>query len=418
MNVFKTTWLTYIKIQYQRSFFYGALLWWWRTLLTLLPARYKARLDAQRPTLLFCVKDQQLHCVYQHAGKQDMLASMPFTYDSLANYDWQLLTDSLDSTNIPFILVIDYQYIFHNSFVFPADTEENLDTLFAYDFDRLTPFSASDVYYDYQVTAYDRKKDMITVSLWLAKREVVDDMVNTVNVSGIALHGIDGMQDDEIAGYIKNQGFNLLPKQQRYPLSQRSWWTNIALTSLVVVAISSMQFYALQLKQERVKHYNAELTLLRTASVGVVDLKKQLKALEEASSFVEEKKANAQSLTKVVYHLTKHIPDNSYLQQLYIKGSDVELQGLSSSAASLIPLLEATPWFKQVTFRSPISQDANTNKERYKIKMAVELAAVNASLNINTTTKPDHDTHHQLNANATVNQTVTMTPVTDSGSVE
>lgn len=65
--------------------------------------------------------------------------------------------------------------------------------------------------------------------------------------------------------------------------------------------------------------------------------------------------------------ITRLIPDHTSLQQLRIREAEIRLSGLSSTASSLIAIIEKSAMFDQARFRSPVTQDVRAEAERFTI---------------------------------------------------
>jgi len=65
--------------------------------------------------------------------------------------------------------------------------------------------------------------------------------------------------------------------------------------------------------------------------------------------------------------LTRILPDDTWITRLDIKGSELEIQGQSSSAAALIPLIESSSILQNPRFRSPVTQIPRSDAERFQL---------------------------------------------------
>ena len=72
----------------------------------------------------------------------------------------------------------------------------------------------------------------------------------------------------------------------------------------------------------------------------------------------------------VIKEITAILPVDTWITELNIKENDVEISGLSKTASSLIPLLDASPLFKDVRFDGSV--ESKDGVEKFKIKMGVE----------------------------------------------
>jgi Tfp pilus assembly protein PilN len=113
----------------------------------------------------------------------------------------------------------------------------------------------------------------------------------------------------------------------------------------------------LEIPAEQIRRENQETSAIETRAAVLADLRA----------------GNWQKL-RLLEQLTKLLPDGTWLQQLQISEDTVEIDGLSTRAADLVPPLENSPYFTQVEFTSPITRD-NKNREVFRIRMRLKQAA-------------------------------------------
>ncbi|MCY4337998.1 MAG: PilN domain-containing protein [Gammaproteobacteria bacterium] len=65
--------------------------------------------------------------------------------------------------------------------------------------------------------------------------------------------------------------------------------------------------------------------------------------------------------------LTRSLPDHTSVQQIILRTDEIQLQGESAAAASLIGLIEASDYFEQVEFRAPLTKNAHDGRERFHL---------------------------------------------------
>src|SRR6185312_16905071 len=93
----------------------------------------------------------------------------------------------------------------------PLATEENLREVLGFEMDRLTPFRAEDVYYDYRVVSRDAAAGQLVAQVALARRELVDARLATLRSLGANVQAVV-VRDDVGRG---TASLDLLPTDQR-----------------------------------------------------------------------------------------------------------------------------------------------------------------------------------------------------------
>ncbi|MFT7389564.1 MAG: general secretion pathway protein L [Candidatus Endobugula sp.] len=355
---------------YSSGRFHQSVWYWWRALLSFLPV---SRLtDSQ---ILLRVIDGSLSIIASDAQSILSVEKILFNEESLNNHDWLNTTYIAKRLRCPIVFLLEPHQTLSLELTFPVDAEENLDQLFAYDIDRLTPLPSNMVYYDYQITHRDKSAGKITVVLHVVSRKELDELVRLLKETHLPLHGVDACYQ-QAAGFC-GYGVNLLPVEHRAFLPWRGLWSSLIFTLAVACSISVGHYYSVNIKEEYIAQWTQQLDSLSQSTKTVVDLRKQVEEAEREALFIQAKKGGEQAMSGVLHRLTQSLPDNTYVQQLYIKNNTVEFHGLSDSAASLISLLEKTPWFNETILRAPITQDKTTQKERYKIRVSSNVDIIN-----------------------------------------
>ena len=84
-----------------------------------------------------------------------------------------------------------------------------------------------------------------------------------------------------------------------------------------------------------------------------------------------EKKASDVMIVELIDEISRVLPDHTWIARLDLKGSELQIQGQSSAASSLIRIIESSPWFENVRFTSPVVQISGTDKDRIHIVATV-----------------------------------------------
>ena len=80
-----------------------------------------------------------------------------------------------------------------------------------------------------------------------------------------------------------------------------------------------------------------------------------------------------QDLNLAVFEeLTEILPDDTYLHNYIYRDGSISIAGLSDSATDLISILENSPLLHNVEQTGNISTDAQTGKDRFSIRAALE----------------------------------------------
>ena len=93
--------------------------------------------------------------------------------------------------------------------------------------------------------------------------------------------------------------------------------------------------------------------------------------MADASRFLAEKKATAVMAVELIDEVSRIIPDHTWITRLNLSEKELQIQGQSSSSASLIAAIESSPHFENVRFVSPVVQIQGTENDRFHIAASV-----------------------------------------------
>ncbi len=125
------------------------------------------------------------------------------------------------------------------------------------------------------------------------------------------------------------------------------------------------------LRQQHLNEVEAQTAQLRGRVATVKNLSDDLRRQTALFKSMETSLSSRTRVIDLLKELTGIIPPDAYLNQMSLKKNTVELTGMADSASGLISRLEASPFFKNVSFDAPIISQGQ-QKERFKIKMTLE----------------------------------------------
>jgi len=251
-------------------------------------------------------------------------------------------------------------------FKLPAVAEENLRQVAAFEMDRLTPFSAPQVYFDVRVLERMAETRQIRVELALAPRRTLDPILEDLAASGWRPERVDlGLGEDGFLGH------DLLPDQYRQPRSR--WPKRLAIAAAVLLSALLAGALGLPIVMDRslVAELQAQVKATSKTAQEVQDLRETAEKLANENDFLLRKKREEPVLTDMLEELTKVIPDQTSLNGLQYRDRKIVIQGQSPAASSLIERMEASPYFKKTSFVSPVTKDVSNGQERFQIASEV-----------------------------------------------
>jgi Tfp pilus assembly protein PilN len=163
---------------------------------------------------------------------------------------------------------------------------------------------------------------------------------------------------------------NLLPPEERAAAGPSGFSLN-RLLLLAFMAFALLWGGSLMI-HKRVLLYQVDQQLARLTP-EVRQVGKQLEESRALAKQLQNLRHLEQSPNRlnVLKDLTQLIPQHTWLFNLRINRQNLEMGGMSKSAADLIPLLEKSGWLTKTEFASPIVTDAH-KLEHFKIKAEIK----------------------------------------------
>ncbi len=169
----------------------------------------------------------------------------------------------------------------------------------------------------------------------------------------------------------KAHGLDLLKKGYRSIPKYPKTLTLVLILSIMVI----WAFYLiapLKVEEKRLQEIDRQIMLRKEDVRKVETLKKELEALNNEISTINNFKENRPMALNIIRELTAILPKSAWLTRVRITGSTVNIEGYAASATGLLPKLEASSYFKKAEFASPTYRDTRMNADRFNIKVEIE----------------------------------------------
>ncbi len=332
--------------------------WWREGLLAWLPAGVRRWLAGSARRLVLTVENGAWVLTREESGPAKELERM----DRSAP-DWKVLAGRF-RTEKPHEWVVRFPagQALTRVLTLPLAAEKNLRRVTGFEMDRLTPFSAAQVYYDAAVLERHPESRRLRVELTALPRSAVEPVLADLRQQGLPPDAL------EVAG---GHRLNLLPPEQR---PRRGLWGQrlraaVIIVSLLLVAAA----VALPIWQQRALAIEtlAKVDQTQKAAQQALNLRDQLDKTLDASRMLARKKQSIPARVELLRELTALLPDDTSVDRLQIKGDSVQIIGQSGKASALIGIVEASKLFSGAVFTSPVTTDPRTGKERFMLSARI-----------------------------------------------
>lgn len=255
----------------------------------------------------------------------------------------------------------------------PLAAAKNLRQVLGFEMDRHTPFKAEQVYFDFRVLRVDNQNNRISLRLVAVPRAEMDGLLNLLASWGATATAAYAAGTAVPGG----ASMNLMPAGRNTPQPQtrsRSIHPGLLLLALLVGAAA----LAIPVWQKR----EAVLALLpvvdraKQRAMEIDALRREQEKLAAEYNFMLLKKQFAPPLVVLLNELSRLLPDDTWVQQFSLKGSELQIQGETGSSSRLIALFENSRLLRDANFRSPLTKGDLPGSERYHLTAQIVTAPV------------------------------------------
>ncbi len=355
--------------RYRRSAIPAFLAWWKAELVGCLPPKWQAWFQDRRETWFAVLDDAHLH--FQKEGQAAPFARFDIggQPDDIVRADVHRLLGSGPSPERRLLLAAPSLAVLRRSMQFPVAVEPNLRQVLAFEMDRQTPFKADQVHFDFQVEPLPGGKQ-IRVDIAVAPKPALDALVERSRALGLALDGVDLTGGGPAPS---RQGFNLLPEAQRARQRDPQKRLNLILAASAVLLLGMAMQQSVANRAQALEGLRAQVEDARTEARAVVALRNQLDTAVNGAGYLAARKSTIASVFRVLGDLSERLPDDTWLERLTFRDSNLEIAGQSSESTKLIALLQDSKVLVNPAFMGQISPDARTQKERFTLSARYQL---------------------------------------------
>lgn len=334
--------------------------WWNGELFALLPENAKSAI-AQRRQKLFLEADgdQLLLSLGNHTAQREFLR-LPLQAGEASNEE---MPREVQQT----ILLMPADKVLSKRLSLPLAAEENLREVLGFEMDQHTPFMASDVCYDYTIIGRNSRKQELTLDLVYAPRREVDKLLGDLSTHGLQADVVTCRRRDNS----NLQPVNLLPVEQRRIRRFNVRSLNLALTALLAILLIAAITIPIVQKNRAIAQLELRVQAASVEAREGSQLRQDLEKMAEASRFLLQKKGSDVMTVQLIDELSRLLPDHTWIVRLDLSDSELQVQGQSSASSTLIAIIESSPYFENVRFRSPVVQIQGTNNDRFHLSADV-----------------------------------------------
>lgn len=340
----------------------GSLLWWGRELRALVPARLSRMLDGIDGRLVLTAPAAgPLELIYEAGGRRELLAHFAASATAPSeSADLRAIVRDWRRRAAHIAIRLTPDRALRTLASLPIAAEKNLSEVLSFELDRQTPFKSSEAYFVHRSIARDPGTKHLSVELTVVPRAVVDELRQLAERIGLKADSIE-VEAGPRGPHDLLQGQRLSPAQKL---------TRLAFAGLAVVTIglaAAASLIPLQHAHETAAALAKQLTVAKQQADVATRLQHQIEAQIQDGHALLTRKQQTATDSAALYFLTDALGDDTWLTDMQLSGTDVQMTGSAASASELIARLDQSRHFSNAAFRSPVTQDTKTNREQFSI---------------------------------------------------
>jgi general secretion pathway protein L len=346
-----------MTVQTMKYRWQGFWAWWSGEIGTLIPEVLRILFSGGRPAQLV-YENETLRIVNHGVNGEEVAENFQKLIDFKDSDQKRLLASASEIR-----LCLERKKYLFKEVTLPIEAEENLREVLAFEMDRQTPFNANQVYYDYVINGRDKQNRTLDITLILAPVDKIASPLRQLYEHGIKINAISPCE--EVIS--KLNAVNLLPPERREKPRKRYRLINLLLFLVVIsVVIGNL---IVPVWQKSILAEQLEMTQYSSQQKAdeASELKAEVAQAEIENRFLENKKRSSLQALEILNELSLLLPDDTWISHFEIRDEKVHLHGQSVASAALIPFIESSKLFRNVSFRSPVTQNKKNNTERFHI---------------------------------------------------
>lgn len=310
--------------------------WWSRALLSWLPPHWQVLLGCSDARLLLSPQPDAVQVSCNRAGRTQPLQRLG------APVTPAVLESALPTPErgLPRFAVLPATAVLRRQLQLPAAAEARLQEVVRFEIDRQTPFPVDQVFFDARVLSR-RADGQLEVELVVVPRHLLETLMSPREAWAGQLDGVDALDAEG-----EPLAVNLLPLAQRRQRQEPLRRLNrlLLLSALVTLVLAGWQL--LDNRRQAAAALATQVDGLAVRARAVSAQRQQLQDLLDGQAFFARRGTQQAAMTELLDELSRRLPEDTWVEKLSVENGRLQLIGISSSASTMVSVLEDSPHWK------------------------------------------------------------------------
>jgi len=324
-------------------------LWWWRQILSLVPARLRRAGPADAVIIEIDHMDEDFYGVdgavlVRRDGVERAAGPLRLPGRSVANPAPGLAT----AVRLPEGMVL------RREVSLPLAAERDLTSVLGFEMDRFTPFEPGEIFWSVAGVRRDAARGL-AVTLLITLRAPLERLLESLAACGLK------------PGFVESPAGRIALSAPGATREGRLRWGLLGLSAVLALACVVIppvrQNMALGAAQ-------AQIAALLPAAREALTVRRQLEIAASGQSAVSAARNGGDAL-RTMAALTAALPDGTSITDFSLKSGELTMDGASTDAARLIAVLAAVPGFQNPRFVAPVTRATSGQTDLFSIQLTV-----------------------------------------------
>lgn len=338
------------------------LLWWAQQLKAALPARLVrdgAGAEGRRLVVALRLLPAEPHSVDVLVRRKGSHAALGrFTLDQAGI---AALRDAAAGQG-PAVLRLPPELLLEQQVALPIAAERDPERVLQYEMDRITPFTADELFWGWTIERRDRAQGRLHLRLSLVPKARLSATLDALRQAGLRPTGLEALSP---SGPTRRVALDRPP-----PARWRRRGLALAggLCAVLAAAAVAVPFVVQSVRSAEVER---RIAALRPQAERAEALRRRILSSAAGTDVFTEQRARVGDALATLATLTDVLPDDTFLTELTMRARVVTLSGQSAGAAKLIAALAAEHSIRNPAFAAPVMRNEGTRGEGFSIRAEV-----------------------------------------------
>jgi general secretion pathway protein L len=272
------------------------------------------------------------------------------------------LAEDVGRLDGPTVLLLPEELAMRPVLTLPGTAARSLDQVLDVEIERLTPFKASDIAVAKEVAP--SADGQIRVALTIVPLARIEEHVAPLRDAGINVAHVLAQR----AHLSRTPEMSVSGAAEVARRDTAGWVPAVVTLALLAAALVSP--FAAQ--EQQLENRQAKLEELGPELAKVQRLTRDVEAAQARERVLHRFLMERTAMTALLEETTRVLPDHTWLTLYRVGDGRMTLEGQSSSATSLISVLNGSPRLSDVRFNAPVTRDPASGAERFRLDAVVD----------------------------------------------